>query len=268
LITAAELLASSALPRAEARALLAQVLGISRERLVAFPETGVAPEAAARFDALAARRRGGEPLAYLIGTQEFYGRPFVVSPAVLIPRPDTEALVDVALACMRNARTPRVLELGTGTGCLAITLKLERPDAIVTATDVSADALAVARSNAYALGAAVAFKASRWFDAIAATEQYDLIVSNPPYVAAEDPHLADLAHEPALALTDGADGLSGLAAIAREAPGHLATAGWLALEHGFDQGTAVVALLRDAGLHDVDVTRDAAGHERVTRGRR
>ncbi|HQR19808.1 MAG TPA: peptide chain release factor N(5)-glutamine methyltransferase [Burkholderiaceae bacterium] len=268
MIAAAELLAASALPRAEARALLAQVLSISRERLVAFPETAVASEAAARFDALAARRRSGEPLAYLVGTQEFYGRPFKVSPAVLIPRPDTETLVEVALACMRDARSPRVLELGTGTGCIAITLKLERPDAIVMATDVSADALAVARSNACALGAGVAFKASRWFDAIAATELYDLIVSNPPYVAAEDPHLADLGHEPALALTDGADGLSCLAAIARQAPGHLATQGWLALEHGFDQATAVVALLRDSGLHDVQVSRDAAGHERVTRGRR
>jgi release factor glutamine methyltransferase len=268
LISASPLLTASALRPAEARALLAHVLGITRERLIAHPETCVAPEAARRFDALAQRRRGGEPMAYLLGEQEFYGRRFIVSPAVLIPRPDTETLIDVALSCLREMRQPRVLELGTGSGCIAITLKLECPEATITTTDVSVEALAVAGANARALGAAIDFRAGHWFEAVGTPVRYDLIVSNPPYVAAGDPHLGALTYEPSMALTDGADGLRCLAEIIDTASSHLNHAGWLVVEHGYDQAAAVGNLAREAAMRDVEAFRDAAGHARVTRARR
>lgn len=268
MISAGQLLAASALPQIEARALLAHVLGVTRERLIAHPETCVARDAAERFEALARRRHSGEPLAYLKGEQEFYGRRFIVSPAVLIPRPDTETLIDVALACLREMRQPRVLELGAGSGCIAITLKLECPEATITATDVSADALAMAEANARALGAAIEFRAGHWFEAVGTPVRYDLIVSNPPYVAAGDPHLSALTHEPSIALTDGADGLQCLAQIIDTATSHLNDAGWVVLEHGYDQAAAVANLVKAAGLRDVEAIRDTAGHARVTRARR
>jgi len=266
--TASQLLATSGLPPAEARSLLADVLGTPRERLIAYPETGVAADAVARFDALAQRWRRGEPMAYLRGEQEFYGRRFGVTPAVLIPRPDTETLVETALDCLKERRSPRVLELGTGSGCIAITLKLECPQATLTATDIAAEALAVARSNARALGADVEFRAGSWFDAVEPAARYDLIVSNPPYIAAADPHLRALAHEPAIALTDGADGVRCLTAIIEAAPYRLNEGGSLVLEHGYDQAAAVEKLVIAAGLRDAVVVRDAAGHQRVTRARR
>jgi len=261
-------MAASALPHAEARALLAHVLGITRERLIAHPGTCVESEAATRFEALAQRRHSGEPMAYLRGEQEFYGRRFSVSPAVLIPRPDTETLIDVALTCLRERRQPRVLELGTGSGCIAITLKLEFPEATITATDMSADALAVAEANARALGALIEFRAGHWFEAAGTPVRYDLIVSNPPYVAAGDPHLGALTYEPPTALTDGADGLRCLAEIIDTATNHLNDGGWLVLEHGYDQAAAVGNLVNKAGMRDVAAFRDAAGHARVTRARR
>jgi len=268
LITAAELLAASALPPGEARSLLAHALGVPRERLIAHPALPVAADAAARFGNLAQRRRGGEPLAYLRGAKEFYGRSFAVSPAVLIPRPDTETLVDVALDCLRDRLRPQVLELGTGSGCIGITLQLERPDARVAATDIASEALILAQTNAGSLGAQVDFRLGRWFEAAAVGAKFDLIVSNPPYIAAGDPHLRDLTHEPELALTDGADGLSCLAEIIRDAPDYLVESGWLVLEHGYDQAAAVAELLSAAGMRDIVVVRDIAGHERVTRARR
>jgi release factor glutamine methyltransferase len=268
LVTTGHLLATSALPQVEARALLAHVLGIAREQLIAHPENCVAPEAATRFEALAQRRRSGEPLAYLRGEQEFYGRRFIVSPAVLVPRPDTETLIDVALTCLRERRQPRVLELGTGSGCIAITLKLECPEAALTATDVSVEALAVAEANARALGASIEFRAGHWFEAVGTPVRYDLIVSNPPYVAAGDPHLSALTAEPSIALTDGADGLRCLAEIIDTATNHLNDLGWLVLEHGYDQAAAVADLVKATGLRDVEVVRDTAGHARVTRARR
>jgi release factor glutamine methyltransferase len=228
----------------------------------------VAAEAAAHFEGLARRRRGGEPLAYLRGEQEFYGRPFSVGPAVLIPRPDTETLVDVALGCLRDRHSPRVLELGTGSGCIGITLQLERPDTRVTATDASPEALVLAQANARTLGARIDLRLGRWFEAVGIDERFDLVVSNPPYIAAGDPHLRKLTHEPALALTDGADGLRCLTQIIRGASAHLVESGWLVLEHGYDQAAAVVGLLTAAGMRDVAVVRDAAGHERVARSRR
>jgi release factor glutamine methyltransferase len=173
-----------------------------------------------------------------------------------------------ARACLRDRRTPRVLELGAGSGCIAITLQLERQDASVIATDVSAKALDLARQNARQLGARVEFRTGSWFDAVDGSATFDLVVSNPPYVAAGDPHLDSLAHEPSVALTDGADGLRCLAAIIAGARSHLVEDGWLALEHGYDQATAVGGLLLAAGLGTIEAVRDTAGHERVTRARR
>ena len=283
--TAAQLLAESGLPRLEARALLAQVLSVPRERLVANPQLPVAIADVQRFDALAQRRRDGEPLAYLLGSREFYGRPFTVTPDVLVPRPETETLIDSALAVLRalpRTTAPRVLDLGTGSGCIAITLALEWPAADLTAVDVSDASLAVAAANARALGASVTLHAGDWFEALNASHlatrgtasaeaygdpRFDLIVANPPYIAAGDPHLPALRHEPLRALTDGADGLDCLRAIARQAPRWLRPGGTLLLEHGYDQRDAVHALLRAAGFGDVQAVADAAGIARVAVGR-
>jgi release factor glutamine methyltransferase len=264
----AALLAASALPPREARALLAAAMGTSREHLVAHPDAAVAQFAAARFGEFARRRAQGTPLAYLLGEQEFYGRAFTVTPDVLVPRPDTETLVEAALECLTGRTAPRVLELGTGSGCIAVTLACERPDAQIVATDVSPAALDVARGNAARHGARIELRRGDWLGAVEPGEVFDLVVANPPYVAAGDPHLAALRDEPTLALTDGADGLRCLATIAAAAPARLVPGGWLALEHGHDQGPAVARLLAAAGLQAVTTTRDAVGHPRVTRGRR
>lgn len=284
--TAATLLGASGLPRLEARALLAQVLAVPREHLVADPQKRVATDDAQRFEALAQRRREGEPLAYLVGSREFYGRPFAVTPDVLVPRPETETLVDCALACLRAlpaTEAPRVLDLGTGSGCIAITLALEWPGAEVTAVDLSEAALAVAASNARALGATLALRAGDWYAALdadrsadrgaagavaAGDPRFDLIVANPPYIAAGDPHLPALRHEPLRALTDGADGLDCLRAIVRQAPHWLRPGGALLLEHGYDQSDATCALLQSAGFSEVHAVADAAGIARVAHGRR
>ena len=264
--TADSLLRSADLPRAEARALLASALRVTRERLIAFPETEVSPSALAAYTALAARRREGEPLAYLLGEKEFYGRRYAVTPDVLVPRPDTESLVEVALGCLSQLTAPRVLDLGTGSGCIAITLQVERPDAHVVATDVSAAALELARANALDLGARVTFRQGNWYAAIDPAEQFDLIVSNPPYVAAADPHLDALRHEPAMALTDAQDGLQCLSILIAGARAHLRAGAWLALEHGYDQSPAVARLLREAGFRELSVRRDAGGQPRVSFG--
>jgi release factor glutamine methyltransferase len=232
---------------------------------VARPETVVAAADAAAFVALARRRAQGEPLAYLLGEKEFYGRPFAVTPDVLVPRPETELLVDLALERMRALERPRVLDLGTGSGCIAVTLALEHPAARLTATDAAAGALAIARRNAERLGAAVAFHCGDWYGALPVGATFDLIVSNPPYVAAGDPHLEDLRFEPMGALTAGPDGLACLAAIAAGAGGRLAPRGWLLVEHGYDQAAAVGALFARSGL-DAETRADSAGHPRVTLG--
>jgi len=263
--TAAALLADSGLPLLEARALLAHRLQVARERLVAHPETTVEAADVEAFIALARRRALGEPLAYLLGEREFYGRAFTVSPDVLVPRPETELLVDLALERMRALGRPRVLDLGTGSGCIAVTLALECPAAHVTATDASAGALAVARRNAERLGAVVAFFSGDWYDALPVDATFDLIVANPPYVAAGDPHLEELRFEPAQALTDGGDGLACLRAIATGARGRLAPRGWLLVEHGYDQAAAVAALFARSGL-GAEAHADVAGHLRVTVG--
>jgi release factor glutamine methyltransferase len=257
---------SNATPALDAEVLLAHVLSVGRSRLRSHPEEPVR-ERAGQYRALIVRRAAGEPLAYLTGTQEFWSLPLAVSRAVLVPRPETELLVERALA-LRSAPHGRVVDLGTGSGAVALAIASERPHWQVTATDVSAEALAIARANAAQLKlSAIDFRQGSWFAPLAGT-RFDIIVSNPPYVATDDPALTDpaLAHEPRLALTAGADALSCLRAIARDAPQHLDPGGWLLLEHGNGQGLAVRDELVLAGLRYVRSHRDLAGHERITEG--
>lgn len=271
-----DLIRHSQLPRAEARRLLAYLTGQPLTWFMAHGDDPAAPNIAARFQALAERRRAGEPLAYLLGQQEFYGRPFAVSPAVLIPRADTETLVETALEQLARLRRQRcavplsLLELGTGSGIIAITLALEAPDTEVHAVERSPEALAMAQQNAKALGAdRIHWHAGSWWQALARPRRFDLIVSNPPYIAAHDHHLqqGDLRFEPPQALVAGPDGLDDLRIIIGDTPAHLTPNGWLLLEHGYDQGAPVQALLRDAGFADVFTRRDLAGQPRVSGGR-
>lgn len=268
--TVSRALAASGLVPFEAKLLLAHVLRRDRAWLVAHADDVVAAQEAKAFDALARRRRDGEPIAYLIGRREFYGLDLEITPEVLIPRPETELLVDLALARLTGDRAARVVDLGTGSGAVALAIAASRRSAQVIGTDISSAALALARRNAARLSIGnVSFVASDWFAALA-DQRFDLVVANPPYVAAGDPHLreGDLRHEPTQALTAGADGLSAIRVIVAAAPAHLADGGWLLLEHGYDQADAVGALLRDAGLADVRTARDLAGILRVSYGRR
>ena len=267
-VTASEMFAASGLPLLEARALLAPLLGVSRESLIARPAQTVPRATGAAFVALVARRRAGEPLAYLLGHREFHGRPFRVTPDVLVPRPETELLVECALAVLRTHAAPRVVDLGTGSGCIAVSLALECPAAQVQASDRSEAALRIAADNAAALGATLSFYRGDWFDALPAGARFEVVVSNPPYVAAGDPHLASLTHEPAIALTDGADGLACLRRIVAQAPARLESGGALLVEHGFDQGPAVRRLFEAAGFDAIATAADLQGHPRLTQGRR
>jgi release factor glutamine methyltransferase len=255
--------------RLDAELLLAQALGVPRARLRSHPEQAASPAVMEIYRRLLERRAAGEPVAYLTGRREFWSLTLAVSPAVLIPRPETELLVERALT-LRPAAGGTVVDLGTGCGAIALALASERPGWRILATDVSEPALALARANAAALGLErVEFRAGSWLDPLGG-ERFDLILSNPPYVAAEDPVLqrSALQYEPRLALTPGADGLECLRALAREAPRHLAAGGWLLLEHGADQARAVRAALVQAGLRSVRSHRDLAGHERMTEGQR
>jgi release factor glutamine methyltransferase len=261
-----ELLAASPLARLETRALLARQLGVSREQLIAQPEMPIAPADVKAFARLVDRCQRGEPLAYVLGEKEFYGRVFNVSPAVLIPRPETELLVEVALAAGLNDGA-RVLDLGTGSGCIAISIALERPTWNVTATDVSHDALEVARANAAKWHAdTVSFCKGNWFSALS-DQRFDLIVGNPPYVAAGDSHLQALRFEPQIALVAGGNGLACLLQIVESAPRHLLPGGILALEHSYEQGEAVRALFTAAPWRDVRTLVDFAELDRVTLAR-
>ncbi len=261
-------LAASPLPRLEAHLLWQRVLGVSRAWLIAHDADPLDPVRVVAYQALEARRLAGEPIAYILGSREFFGRDFQVTPAVLIPRPDTELLVECGLRAIRSVREPRVLDLGTGSGIVAVTLALERPDARVRATDCSAEALDVARKNARALGAQLWFSHGNWYDTELGSARFDLIVSNPPYIDAQDAHLGlgDLRFEPAGALTDGADGLQALRDIVQGAPDHLSPGGALCVEHGWDQAAAVRSLFLNRGFADVASERDLSGIERVTRG--
>ena len=255
------------LDRLDAQLLLLHVLGKpSRERawLIAHDRDLLPPEVNDRFQVLCQRRASGEPLAYIVGQQEFFGLPLAVDSRVLIPRPDTETLVSWALDVM-PVGAAKVIDLGTGSGAIALAIKHARPAADVSAIDASADAVEVARSNAAALGLAVPIESSRWLEQV--NGQFDVIVSNPPYVCEGDPHLVALGHEPMQALTAGNDGLSDLRQIIASAPTHLTAGGWLLLEHGYDQAEAVRHLLRGKGFESVSSRDDLAGVQRCSGGR-
>lgn len=258
------------IPAGEARLFLREILGVSAARIAAYPEDALTPAQAERFADLLERRVAGEPVAYLLGVREFYGRDFKVGPAVLIPRPETELIVDLVRERVPSDAAPAILDLGTGSGALAVTLALELPAAKVTAVDFSSVALGVARANAEALGARVRFVESDWFAALDKGECFGVIVSNPPYVADGDPHLAegDVRFEPASALTSGPAGLDDIVRIVAAAPAFLEPGGWLLLEHGYDQALAVRELLAAGGFVEVASARDLAGIERITLGRR
>ena len=267
--TVRQAIVQSGLVPVDAQVLLAHALGCARTWLVAHADDSLPRLQADAFFALAKRRRAGEPVAYLTGTREFWGLALRLTPDVLIPRPETETLVELALEWLPRDDARRVLDLGTGSGAIALAIAAERPRARVVATDASAAALAVARDNAARLALTnVTFAQADWYESTP-DDAFDLIVSNPPYIAAGDPHLAagDLRFEPAAALASGVDGLAALRTIIAGAPPRLARGGALAVEHGYDQSPAVQELMRDAGFDQVTVRRDLAGIPRVVGGR-
>ena len=258
---------SSGLERIAIRCLMLKALEREPDEsawLLAHDQDALPVEAALRFESALRRWRAGEPLAYITGSAAFYGMRLRVDPRVLIPRPDTEILVDWALALLPYAGqvSPSVLDLGTGSGAIALAVRRSRPDVRVIGVDASAEALEVARANAQKLGLTVDFRQGDWL--IGETTRYDVIVANPPYIAEGDPHLPALAHEPLRALTAGVQGLDDLRRIVAQAPRCLQTRGWLVLEHGYDQGPAVRSLLDSAPWSQVQTRRDLAGHERCT----
>ena len=267
--TIAQALLAAALDASDARVLMRHALGVDAVYLVAHDRDVLTPAQCSAFDALVVRRRAGEPVAYITGTREFYGLEFAVTPAVLIPRPETELLVEWALEHIAPAAQPRVLDLGTGSGCIALSLAHERPRAQLCAVDCSEAALDVARSNAqrHRIGS-VTFLHSDWFAALG-TQRFDCIVSNPPYIAAGDAHLAqgDLRFEPAGALSSGKDGLDAIRLIVTAAPQYLQAGGWLVFEHGYDQAARCRARLEAAGFTQVFSHCDLAGIERISGGR-
>ncbi len=248
--------------------MLGAALSASAVSLLAHPERKLTAAEATRYSQSLQRRAAGEPVAYLIGHREFYGRRFEVCASVLIPRPETELLVDLALTHCREQASPAIVDLGTGSGAVAVTLKLERPDARVSATDHSPAALEIAHANAVRMGATLRLVEGDWLATLGG-ERFDLIVSNPPYIAAGDAHLGegDLRWEPRSALVPGPRGSEALAAIIAAAPAHLASGGWLLLEHGYDQGAICRRLLGHAGLANIATWRDLAGIERVSGAR-
>jgi len=265
----AEARARLADPR-EAPILVGAALDVDRAVLYAHPERRVPPAAAAAVLALVERRAAGEPVAYLLGRREFYGLDFTVGPGVLIPRPETELLVDLVLKLLADVRAPAIADLGTGSGAIAVALGRNRPDARVVGVDRSAAALALARENARRLGAGnAAFLHGDWLGPLAG-RAFDLVVSNPPYVADRDPHLAtgDLRYEPRAALASGGDGLDALRRIISAAGECLRPGGWIVLEHGADQQPAVLERLASAGFVETRGHADLAGLPRAVTGRR
>jgi release factor glutamine methyltransferase len=285
---AAELAAALALDsnsaRLEVQYLLQHVLNKPRAWLLAYPETTLSPEQQANYEALVQRRAQGEPIAYILGEREFFGLSFKVTPDTLIPRPETELLVDLALQRISSAALPQaaedglqacrgdelcILDLGAGSGAIALSIAHARPNAEVVAVDASSEALKVARENAVRLNIRNAtFMHSNWYAALG-QRRFHLIISNPPYVAAGDPHLhqGDLRFEPSSALVSGTDGLDDIRRIVAGAQAHLEPGGWLLLEHGYDQAAQVRESLRNAGLSEVFSALDLAGIERVSGGR-
>ena len=257
------------LSRLEAQMLLLHALGRSphdRAWLIAHDADELADEQALRFTALQQRFLDHEPMAYLLGEQAFFGMRLAVDPRVLAPRPDTETLVEWALTLDTCVDSLEVLDMGTGSGAIALALAQQRPAWRVSASDASTDALAVAQSNGERLHTPVRWLHGSWWHAVPG-ERFDLVLSNPPYIAEDDPHMAALRHEPRSALTSGADGLDDIRAIVADAPAHLRPGGWLLLEHGHDQASAVRALLQARGFEAVDSRRDLAGIERCCGGR-
>ena len=265
---ATSILASHDEARREAQVLLGHVLDASRAWLSAHGEDKPEQFSAAQFRDLVERRRIGEPIAYLVGKREFYGLGLRVTPDVLIPRADTETLIDVALEKLDPGVSHDVLDLGTGSGCVAIAIAHERPAARVTAVDISPAALAVARRNALTAGVSVEFIQGRWFEPLS-QNRFDVIVSNPPYVGAGDAHLrtGDLRFEPAMALISGIDGLNDIRVIVAGAGAYLRDGGWLLFEHGHDQTDVCRDLLVDAGFEEIVNRADIAGLPRVAGGR-
>lgn len=248
--------------RGDVQSLLSHLTGQGRAWLVTHGDAPV-PDAAAALRRLAA----GEPLAHLTGWQPFHGLMLAVTPATLIPRPDTEAIVDWALELLaRLPGRPSAVDLGTGSGAIALAIKAACPHADLTAVDFSADALTVARGNGERLNLAVDWRHGSWFEPLAG-QRFDLIVSNPPYISADDPHLAALRHEPLTALTPGGDGLADLRCLIDAAPQHLVPGGWLLLEHGWDQADAMAQHLAARGFTEVALRRDLAGRPRASGGR-
>ena len=262
------------LERLDAQLLLGRVLGQSRAWLLAHGEDGMSEAQVTAFEGLARRRAAGEPFAYLVGEREFHGLTLAVGPGVLVPRPDTETLVDWALALLagelRDTPEPALLDLGTGSGAIALALKDACPRARVWAGERSADALAIARSNGQRLQLELRFAQGDWWDALEGVPDvpaFDLVVSNPPYIVGNDPHLADLRHEPLEALVSDGNGLGDIVRIATGARGRLRTGGWLLFEHGWEQAAPVRELLERARFGDVETRADLEGRPRCTGGR-
>ncbi len=252
-------------PKLDAEVLLGFVLGQSRTYLYTWPERELSATQQSLLEELVARRASGTPVAYLVGEREFWSLPLQVNEHTLIPRPETELLVEQALA--RLPRSGRALDLGTGTGAIALALVSERPDAEIWAVDASLEALKVARANVERLGLPVQLVHSDWFAQVSG-QRFHLIVSNPPYIAEADPHLGqgDVRFEPLTALASGRDGLTDIRQIVARAPAHLHPGGWLLFEHGYDQGAPVRELLTRAGFSSVETVQDYGGNDRVTLG--
>ena len=261
-------LASGESPRADADALLCHLLDCRRSYLMTWPEHELDAAQQATLAGWLARRLNGEPIAHLIGEREFWSLPLKVSPATLIPRPDTEVLVEQALARLPGGPCA-LLDLGTGTGAIALALKSERPDADVWAVDRMPAAAALARTNSAALGLPIEVRDGSWFAPLSDAPRFAMIVSNPPYIDGTDPHLheGDVRFEPRSALVAEEQGLADIRLIVTQAPDHLVPGGWLLLEHGWDQGEAVRQLLLQQGYVQVETVRDYGDNERVTLGR-
>ncbi|WP_377160170.1 peptide chain release factor N(5)-glutamine methyltransferase [Roseateles sp. UC29_93] len=255
------------MPRGEAQYLLQALLGVSRAWLIAHDTDPLDASLRERFQEWLARRLDGVPLAYLSGEKEFFGLTLRVTPDTLIPRPDTEVLVEWALERIADLPVPRVVDLGTGTGAIALSIKSRRPEADVRMVDASAGALAVAQDNARRLGLSVDAHLGSWYEPLAGQLAFHLIISNPPYVAGDDHHLDALRHEPRMALTPEGDGLADLRRLIEGGPVWLRANGWLLLEHGYDQADAVADLLSARGFVDVENRRDLGGQARATGGR-
>lgn len=262
-MTIKEIIASSKLDRLDTRVILSYVTGFSNAQLISRDDYQLNSLEYEIYTKLYTRALDGEPIAYLLGYKEFYGRSFKVTSDTLIPRPETELLVDKVLEFAKLHDS--IIDLGTGSGCIAITCKLERPDLNITAVDKFSNTLIVARNNAITLNADINFICSNWFDTI--TNKFDIIVSNPPYIEVNDEHLLNLQYEPQSALTDFADGFSCIRIIAEKSSIYLKNNGWLMIEHGYNQGYIVRKIFENNGLQEIETFKDYAGLERFTIGK-